>query len=53
MLEIAMTMPEKLADMAAAARSVGRPDAAALLANVVEAITTGDSLSQFKRSPNP
>jgi UDP-N-acetylglucosamine--N-acetylmuramyl-(pentapeptide) pyrophosphoryl-undecaprenol N-acetylglucosamine transferase len=53
MIEIAMNMPDKLAAMADASRSVGRPDAAALLADLVEAISSGESPEQFKRRLNP
>jgi len=53
MIEIAMNMPEKLAAMANASRSVGRPNATALLANVVEAISSGESLKEFKRRMIP
>lgn len=53
MIEIAMNMPDKLAAMAEASRSVGRPKAAALLADLVEAISSGESPEQFKRRLNP
>ena len=53
MIEIAMTMPEKLISMAEASRSVGRPHATALLADLVEAISSGESPEQFKRRVNP
>lgn len=53
MLEIAVNMPEKLAAMANAARSVGRPNAAALLADLVEAISSGESMKEFKRRMIP
>jgi len=43
-----MTMPEKLAKMAAAAKQAGKPDAANLLADMVEAIAGGRSIQQFK-----
>ncbi|PST19230.1 undecaprenyldiphospho-muramoylpentapeptide beta-N-acetylglucosaminyltransferase [Rhizobium sp. JAB6] len=44
----AMTMPEKLAKMAASAKQAGKPDAANLLADMVEAIAAGRSIQQFK-----
>lgn len=53
MIEIAMNMPDKLAAMAEASRSVGRPNATALLADLVEAISSGESPEQFKRRLNP
>lgn len=40
-IKVAMGAPEKLAAMAQAARGVGRPDAAALLADLTEAIASG------------
>lgn len=46
----AMTSPEKLAEMAANAHSTGRPDAARLLAAMVEAIASGSTIAQFKES---
>lgn len=45
----AMDEPERLAGMAAAAKSVGKPDAVHLLADLVEAIASGQSVEQFKR----
>ncbi|CAN7331306.1 undecaprenyldiphospho-muramoylpentapeptide beta-N-acetylglucosaminyltransferase [Rhizobium rhizogenes] len=44
----AMTMPEKLAKMAAAAKQAGKPDAASLLADIVEAIAAKRSIQEFK-----
>jgi UDP-N-acetylglucosamine--N-acetylmuramyl-(pentapeptide) pyrophosphoryl-undecaprenol N-acetylglucosamine transferase len=44
----AMTMPEKLAKMAAAAKQAGKPDAASLLADMVEAIAAKRSIQDFK-----
>jgi UDP-N-acetylglucosamine--N-acetylmuramyl-(pentapeptide) pyrophosphoryl-undecaprenol N-acetylglucosamine transferase len=44
----AMNSPEKLAKMAAAAKLAGRPGAAGLLADMVEAIAGGRSISEFK-----
>ncbi len=40
--------PERLAEMAAAAKSVGKPGAVHLLADLVEAIASGQSVEQFK-----
>jgi UDP-N-acetylglucosamine--N-acetylmuramyl-(pentapeptide) pyrophosphoryl-undecaprenol N-acetylglucosamine transferase len=44
----AMTSPEKLAKMAAAAKLAGKPDAASLLADMVEAIAGKRSIAEFK-----
>ncbi|NTI16225.1 undecaprenyldiphospho-muramoylpentapeptide beta-N-acetylglucosaminyltransferase [Agrobacterium rhizogenes] len=44
----AMTMPDKLAKMAAAAKQAGKPDAASLLADMVEAIAAKRSIQDFK-----
>ncbi len=43
-----MNSPEKLAKMAAAAKSTGKPDAANLLADLVEAIADKRSIAEFK-----
>lgn len=43
-----MNDPEKLARMAAAAKQAGKPDAANLLAGMVEAIAAGRTIAQFK-----
>lgn len=53
MLEAAMNMPDKLSAMAVASKSVGYPYSAALLADLVEAISSGQSPEQFKRRMNP
>ena len=45
-----LTSPEKLAEMAANAHSTGRPDAARLLAAMVEAIASGSTIAQFKET---
>jgi UDP-N-acetylglucosamine--N-acetylmuramyl-(pentapeptide) pyrophosphoryl-undecaprenol N-acetylglucosamine transferase len=42
-----MDNPARLATMAAAAKSAGRPDATRLLADLTEAIASGQSVSQF------
>ncbi len=44
----AMGKPDKLADMAAAAKRSGKPDAARLLADLVEAIAAGRSAAEHK-----
>jgi len=49
LLDVAMNAPEKLSAMAAAARSVGRPNAAQLLADLTEAIASGETPGEFKR----
>jgi UDP-N-acetylglucosamine--N-acetylmuramyl-(pentapeptide) pyrophosphoryl-undecaprenol N-acetylglucosamine transferase len=43
-----MNDPEKLASMAAAAKLAGKPDAANLLADMVEAIAAGQTVAEFK-----
>ena len=43
-----MNAPEKLAKMAAAAKLAGKPDAARLLADMVEAIAGGRSIAELK-----
>ncbi|MBR0555086.1 undecaprenyldiphospho-muramoylpentapeptide beta-N-acetylglucosaminyltransferase [Ciceribacter sp. L1K23] len=47
-LKNAMTQPDKLSTMATAARHVGKPDAARLLADLVEAIAAGKRVSDYK-----
>jgi UDP-N-acetylglucosamine--N-acetylmuramyl-(pentapeptide) pyrophosphoryl-undecaprenol N-acetylglucosamine transferase len=44
----ALAEPEKLARMAGAARSAGKPDAARLLADLAEAIASGKSVAAFR-----
>lgn len=44
-----MGNPARLADMANAARSTGKPDAARLLADLTEAIASGKSVSEFRK----
>jgi UDP-N-acetylglucosamine--N-acetylmuramyl-(pentapeptide) pyrophosphoryl-undecaprenol N-acetylglucosamine transferase len=45
-----MNDPEKLAGMAVAAKRAGKPDAANLLADMVEAIAAGRTIAEFKRT---
>lgn len=49
LLEVAINSPQKLAATAAAARAVGRPNAAALLADLTEAIAAGETAVNFKQ----
>ncbi len=44
----AMKQPERMAEMAANAQKTGRPDAARLLAAMVEAIAGGQTVAEFK-----
>lgn len=44
----AMKQPERMAEMAANAQKTGRPDAARLLAALVEAIAGGQTVAEFK-----
>ncbi|WP_322414891.1 undecaprenyldiphospho-muramoylpentapeptide beta-N-acetylglucosaminyltransferase [Mesorhizobium huakuii] len=44
-----MDMPERLAAMAAGAKSAGRPDAARLLADLTEAIASQKTVSDFRK----
>ncbi|CZT35621.1 undecaprenyldiphospho-muramoylpentapeptide beta-N-acetylglucosaminyltransferase [Rhizobium sp. 9140] len=44
----AMNNPESMAAMATSAKAAGRPDAARLLAGMVEAIASGQTIAQFK-----
>lgn len=48
LLSEALNTPEALATMAAKARETGRPDAARLLADMVEAIGRGQTIADFK-----
>jgi UDP-N-acetylglucosamine--N-acetylmuramyl-(pentapeptide) pyrophosphoryl-undecaprenol N-acetylglucosamine transferase len=48
-LRVLMADPGKLAAMAAAARSTGRPDAVRLLADLTEAIASGRSVADFRK----
>ncbi|MCD2173109.1 undecaprenyldiphospho-muramoylpentapeptide beta-N-acetylglucosaminyltransferase [Rhizobium sp. C4] len=47
-LKIAMEQPMRLLETAYAAKQAGKPDAANLLADLVEAIAAGKTVSQFK-----
>ncbi|MBY3210380.1 MULTISPECIES: undecaprenyldiphospho-muramoylpentapeptide beta-N-acetylglucosaminyltransferase [Rhizobium] len=49
-LTAVMNDPEKLAHMAAAAKLAGKPDAANLLADMVEAIAARRTITEFKRT---
>lgn len=46
----AMANPQSLAQMAANARETGKPDAARLLASMVEAIASGSTVEKFKET---
>ena len=48
LLTEAMEGPDRLATMASAAKSTGKPDAAGLLADLVEAIAAGKGIAQSK-----
>ncbi|WP_095694299.1 undecaprenyldiphospho-muramoylpentapeptide beta-N-acetylglucosaminyltransferase [Sinorhizobium sojae] len=50
LLSDAMNNPEGLADMAAKARETGKPEAARLLASLVEAIASGSTVAKFKET---
>ncbi|MBK8457131.1 MAG: undecaprenyldiphospho-muramoylpentapeptide beta-N-acetylglucosaminyltransferase [Phyllobacteriaceae bacterium] len=52
-LRAAMAEPERMAEVAMAARSVGRPDATRLLADLTEAIASGKSASDFLKGLLP
>ncbi|MGO7509553.1 undecaprenyldiphospho-muramoylpentapeptide beta-N-acetylglucosaminyltransferase [Rhizobium ruizarguesonis] len=49
-LTAVMNDPEKLSHMAAAAKRAGKPDAANLLADMVEAIAARRTIAEFKRT---
>ncbi|OYR22277.1 undecaprenyldiphospho-muramoylpentapeptide beta-N-acetylglucosaminyltransferase [Brucella thiophenivorans] len=49
----AINEPERLEQQAKAAKSVGKPDAAQLLADLAEAIAAGQSVQQFKEGTRP
>jgi UDP-N-acetylglucosamine--N-acetylmuramyl-(pentapeptide) pyrophosphoryl-undecaprenol N-acetylglucosamine transferase len=44
-----MNDPHKLAAMAAAAKSAGKPDATRLLADLTEAIASGRTVAEFRK----
>jgi UDP-N-acetylglucosamine--N-acetylmuramyl-(pentapeptide) pyrophosphoryl-undecaprenol N-acetylglucosamine transferase len=44
-----MNGPDRLASMAAAGRTAGKPDATRLLADLTEAIASGKSVEQFRK----
>jgi UDP-N-acetylglucosamine--N-acetylmuramyl-(pentapeptide) pyrophosphoryl-undecaprenol N-acetylglucosamine transferase len=48
-----MHAPDRLSAMAAAAKTVGKPHAARLLADLAEAIASGKSLEEFKQGARP
>ena len=52
-LQAAMNQPERLEAQAKAAKSVGKPDAARLLADLAEAIAAGKSVQEFKEGTRP
>jgi UDP-N-acetylglucosamine--N-acetylmuramyl-(pentapeptide) pyrophosphoryl-undecaprenol N-acetylglucosamine transferase len=45
----AISEPDRLESMAAAAKSAGKPDAARLLADLAEAIASGKSVEEFRK----
>jgi UDP-N-acetylglucosamine--N-acetylmuramyl-(pentapeptide) pyrophosphoryl-undecaprenol N-acetylglucosamine transferase len=49
----AMDAPDRMAAMAAAAKSAGKPDATRLLADLAEAIASGKSAEELKRRVQP
>ncbi|MGE6785133.1 undecaprenyldiphospho-muramoylpentapeptide beta-N-acetylglucosaminyltransferase [Ensifer adhaerens] len=49
-LKDAIGKPQSLADMAANARETGKPDAASLLASLVEAIASGSTVEKFRET---
>jgi UDP-N-acetylglucosamine--N-acetylmuramyl-(pentapeptide) pyrophosphoryl-undecaprenol N-acetylglucosamine transferase len=49
----AIAQPDRLETMAAAARSAGKPDAARLLADLAEAIASGESVGDFRKVARP
>ncbi|MDI6027987.1 undecaprenyldiphospho-muramoylpentapeptide beta-N-acetylglucosaminyltransferase [Corticibacterium sp. UT-5YL-CI-8] len=48
-----MQQPDRLAAMASAARSVGKPQATQLLADLAEAIASGKTITEFKEGMRP
>lgn len=53
MLQAAMNEPERLEKQAKAAKSVGKPDAARLLADLAEAIASAKTVQEFKEGNRP
>ncbi len=53
MLQSAMNELERLEQQAKAAKSVGKPDAARLLADLAEAIASGKTVQEFKEGNRP
>jgi UDP-N-acetylglucosamine--N-acetylmuramyl-(pentapeptide) pyrophosphoryl-undecaprenol N-acetylglucosamine transferase len=49
----AISEPDRLESMAAAAKSAGKPDAARLLADLAEAIASGKSVEEFRKGARP
>ncbi|ATU91031.1 undecaprenyldiphospho-muramoylpentapeptide beta-N-acetylglucosaminyltransferase [Phyllobacterium zundukense] len=52
-LTSAMNEPSRLAFVAEKARSTGKPDAARLLADLAEAIASGQTMTEFKKGVRP
>ncbi|MBW6422723.1 undecaprenyldiphospho-muramoylpentapeptide beta-N-acetylglucosaminyltransferase [Rhizobium sp. XQZ8] len=52
LISAAMKEPDRLEKIAAAARSAGRPNAASLLADMVEVLAERKSISEFKKQKN-
>jgi UDP-N-acetylglucosamine--N-acetylmuramyl-(pentapeptide) pyrophosphoryl-undecaprenol N-acetylglucosamine transferase len=53
LISAAMEEPKRLAAMATAAQSVGRPNAAQLLADLAEAIAAGRTVADFRKDMTP
>lgn len=53
LIQLAMNEPERLEAQAKAAKSVGKPHAAQLLADLAEVIAAGKSVQEFKRGNRP
>ena len=53
LIEGFMTDPDRAATMAQSARSVGKPNAATLLADLAEAIAGGQTVTQFIEGGTP
>jgi UDP-N-acetylglucosamine--N-acetylmuramyl-(pentapeptide) pyrophosphoryl-undecaprenol N-acetylglucosamine transferase len=52
-ISAAINQPERLEQQAKAAKSVGKPDAAQLLADLAEAIAAGKSVQELKEGTRP